>query len=62
MGNIMAGLGLVLLGVILFQVADTFFLYPAQNEVDSRWKYYSLKIISFFLFGAGAVFIVLGYM
>lgn len=62
MGNVMAGLGLVLLGVILFHVADTFFLYPAQDKVNTGWVYFALKGTSYFLFGLGAVFIVIGYL
>ena len=62
MGNVMAGLGLALLGIILFQVANTFFLYPAQGEVEDRRVYYVMKGVAFLLFGAGTVLIVTGYL
>jgi len=58
----MAGLGLVLLGVILIQVAETFFFYPAQSKVNSALTYWSLKTIGYFLFGIGAVTIVMGFL
>jgi hypothetical protein len=62
MGNVMAGLGLVLLGIILFQVAETFFRYPAEGKVNTSPKYLVLKMTSFFLIGLGAVFVVSGFM
>jgi len=62
MGNVMAGLGLALLGVILFQVANTFFFYPAKTDVNSGRVYTTLKILALILWGAGFIFIVLGYL
>ncbi len=62
MGNVMAGLGLALLGVIFFQVAQTFFFYPAKTEVNSGWAYYALKGTAYILFGVGAIFIVMAYL
>ena len=62
MGNVMVGLGLILAGIILFQVAGTFSLYPAKTEVEFPWDYYALKAVSYFLFVVGAVILVLGYM
>ena len=62
MGDVMAGLGLVLLGVILFQVAQTFFVYPAQTKVNSAVTYFALKGTAYFLFGIGALIILLGFL
>jgi hypothetical protein len=62
MGNILAGLALALLGVILFQVANTFFFYPAKTDINSGRVYYILKTLALILWGAGLIFIVLGYM
>ena len=61
MGDVMAGLGLVLLGIILFQMANTFFFYPARTDVNSGRVYFALKIAAFILFAAGAMFILMGY-
>ncbi len=62
MGNVIAGLALALLGVILFQVANTFFFYPAKTSVNSGRVFATLRILALILWGAGFIFIVLGYM
>ncbi len=61
MGNIMAGLGLALIGVILFLLADMFTKYPASSEAPPPWPYLAMKAVSYFFLGVGVMVILTGF-
>ena len=62
MADLMAGLGFLLLGFILFQVSDLLVRYPADNHAPPPWRYLAMKGSAYLFFGVGAILLILGFL
>jgi hypothetical protein len=60
--ELMTGLGLALLGGLLFYLSEILGRYPAQGELKPPWSYWILRPLSQFLMGLGAVVVVSGFL
>jgi len=62
MGNLLAGLGLAVLGIIVFLSSNMFSRYPARVDGKPAYGFFWMRFTAYFLFAAGFIIAILGFM
>lgn len=62
MADLMIGLGLGMIGFIIFFMADIFVKYPASANAPPPWPYLTVRAVAIILFGVGVIFLILSFL